>query len=132
VSRDSGFQDYDVNAYYVQGAYTLTGESRTYKAADGEFKRLKPNKNFDPDAGTWGAWELALRHDAIDLNDADMVGAGEAKRVTANVNWYLNENMRVVTGWERTYNIENAAVTKADGSDLDDIDVFQMRFQWAF
>ena len=132
VSRDSGFQDYDVNAYYVQGAYTLTGESRTYKAADGEFKRLKPNKNFDPDAGTWGAWEVALRHDAIDLNDADMVGAGEAKRVTANVNWYLNENMRVVTGWERTYNIENAAVTKADGSDLDDIDVFQMRFQWAF
>ena len=132
VSRTDGFQDYDVSAYYVQGAYSLTGETRSYKATDGEFKRLKPNKNFDPDAGTWGAWELALRHDAIDLNDVDLTGSGEAKRLTANVNWYLNENMRVVTGWERTYDITNAAVTKANGSDIDNIDVFQMRFQWAF
>lgn len=132
VSRKDGYSDYDVNAYYVQGAYTLTGESRTYKAADGEFKRLKPNKNFDPDAGTWGAWELALRHDAIDLNDADFTNAGEAKRLTANVNWYLNENMRIVTGLERTYDIESAAVTQANGDEIDNIDVFQMRFQWAF
>ena len=62
----------------------------------------------------------------------DLTGSGEAKRVTANINWYLNENMRVVTGWERTYDIKNAAVTNVNGSDIDNIDVFQMRFQWAF
>jgi phosphate-selective porin OprO/OprP len=47
--------------------WTLTGETRSFKATDGEFKRLKPSKDFDPDKGTWGAWEVALRHDGIDL-----------------------------------------------------------------
>ena len=131
VNRDDGLPDYDVNSYYVQAAWTLTGETRTYKATDGEFKRLKPSKNFDPDKGTWGAWELALRHDGIDLNDADIQDAGDGKRLTLNLNWYLNENMRVLAGYERTYDLDNARVTKADGSDADDIDVFQIRAQWA-
>src|SRR5210317_228650 len=63
VNRDDGYSDYDVDAYYAQVGWTLTGESRTYKATDGEFKRLKPKNNFDLDKGHWGAWELALRHD---------------------------------------------------------------------
>ena len=131
VNRDDGRPDYDVSAYYVQAGWTLTGETRDYKATDGEFKRLKPAKNFDPDKGTWGAWELALRHDGIDLNDADIQDAGDAKRVTLNLNWYLNENVRLMAGYERTYDLDNARLTKADGSDADDIDVFQMRWQWA-
>jgi phosphate-selective porin OprO/OprP len=57
--------------------------------------------------------------------------AGDGKRLTLNLNWYLNENMRVLAGYERTYDLDNARVTKADGSDADDIDVFQIRAQWA-
>ena len=133
VSRDDGLSDYDVSAYYVQAGWTLTGETRSYKATDGEFKRLKPKKAFDPDKGTWGAWELAFRHDGIDLNDdgAGFNNAGEAKRATINLNWYLNENVRILAGYERTYDLDDAAVTKAGGGDADDIDVFQLRAQWA-
>jgi phosphate-selective porin OprO and OprP len=133
VSRDDGLSDYDVSAYYVQAGWTLTGETRSYKATDGEFKRLKPKKAFDPDKGTWGAWELAFRHDGIDLNDngAGFTNAGEAKRATINLNWYLNENVRVLAGYERTYDLDDAAVTKLNGGDADDIDVFQLRAQWA-
>jgi phosphate-selective porin OprO/OprP len=135
VNRDDGYSDYDVDAYYAQVGWTLTGESRTYKATDGEFKRLKPAKNFDPDKGTWGAWELALRYDAVDLNDADIQASnvspvgGEAKRVGLNLNWYLNENIRVLAGLERTYDID--LLNKDNGSNVDDIDQFIVRAQWA-
>ena len=128
VNRDNGSSDYDVSAYYAQVAWTLTGETREYKATDGEFKRLKPAKIFDPDKGTWGAWEVALRHDSIDLTDADITG-GDAKRMTLNLNWYLNENMRVLAGYERFYDLDK--LKKASGRDADDIDVFQVRAQWA-
>ena len=128
VNRDNGSSDYDVSAYYAQVAWTLTGETREYKATDGEFKRLKPAKIFDPDKGTWGAWEVALRHDSIDLTDADING-GDAKRMTLNLNWYLNENMRVLAGYERFYDLDK--LKKANGRDADDIDVFQVRAQWA-
>jgi phosphate-selective porin OprO/OprP len=128
VNRDDGYSDYDVSAYYAQVGWTLTGETRTYKATDGEFKRLKPNKNFDPDKGTWGAWELALRHDSVDLNDAGIQG-GEAKRIGLNLNWYLNENVRFLAGLERSYDLD--LITKDNGSKVDDIDQFIVRAQWA-
>ena len=128
VNRDDGRADYDVSAYYAQVAWTLTGETREYKATDGEFKRLKPAKNFDPDKGTWGAWEVALRHDSIDLTDADING-GDAKRMTLNLNWYLNENLRLLAGYERFYDLDK--LKKASGRDADDIDLFQVRAQWA-
>ena len=128
VGRSEGNADYDVSAYYAQVGWVLTGESRTYKATDGEFKRLKPSKNFDPDKGTWGAWEVALRHDGIDLDDGAYTG-GEAKRMTLNLNWYLNENMRLLAGYERFYDLNK--LKSNDGSDLDHMDVFQVRAQWA-
>ncbi len=128
VNRDNGSSDYDVSAYYAQVAWTLTGETREYKATDGEFKRLKPAKIFDPDKGTWGAWEVALRHDGIDLDDGSYTG-GEAKRMTLNLNWYLNENMRLLAGYERFYDLNK--LKSNDGTDLDHMDVFQVRAQWA-
>ena len=128
VGRSEGNADYDVSAYYAQVGWVLTGESRTYKATDGEFKRLKPSKNFDPDKGTWGAWEVALRHDGIDLDDGAYTG-GEAKRMTLNLNWYLNENMRLLAGYERFYDLNK--LKSDDGTDLDHMDVFQVRAQWA-
>jgi phosphate-selective porin OprO/OprP len=128
VNRDDGYSDYDVSAYYAQVGWVLTGESRTFKATDGEFKRLKPSKNFDPDKGTWGAWEVALRHDGIDLTDADVAG-GDAKRMTLNLNWYLNENMRLLAGYERFYDLD--LIQRDNGRNVDDIDVFQVRAQWA-
>lgn len=130
VVRDTG-PDLDLNAFYVQAGWTLTGESRTYKAEDGEFKRLKPKNPFNLDKGTWGAWEVAARYDQIDLEDEDILG-GEQKRATLALNWYINENVRLMADYIRSFDLENSPITTSSGGEPDSIDVFNLRAQWAF
>jgi phosphate-selective porin OprO and OprP len=130
VSRDSN-ADVDFTAWYAQVGYTLTGESRTYKGSDGEFKRLSPKKEFSLKKGTWGAWEVAARYDEIDLEDG-IVAGGEAKRVSLSLNWYLNDDVRILAGYTRAFDLDGGALKKADGSFADDIDVISLRTQWAF
>jgi phosphate-selective porin OprO and OprP len=130
VERDTG-SDLDFDGFYVQAGWTLTGESRTYKATDGEFKRLKPKNPFNLDKGTWGAWELAARYDQIDLEDEDILG-GEQKRATLALNWYLNENVRFMADYYRSFDLENSPITTRSGGEPDSIDVFNIRAQWAF
>ncbi|HEY0561895.1 MAG TPA: porin [Methylophilus sp.] len=130
VSRKTG-ADVDFDAFYAQVGYTLTGESRTYKGSDGEFKRLSPKSNFDLKKGTWGAWEVAGRYDQIDLQD-DNIAGGEAKRLSLSLNWYLNEDVRMLAGYTKTFDLDGGALKKTDGSYADDIDVYTVRAQWAF
>jgi len=130
LDRDFG-GDADFSGFYAQLGYTLTGESRTYKGSDGEFKRLKPASPFSLQDGTWGAWELAARYDELDLNDGNISG-GDGKRLTLGVNWYLNDNVRFLANYALTYDISNGPILEADGSDADDIGVFTFRTQWAF
>jgi len=130
VSRKTNV-DADFSAWYAQVGYTLTGESRTYKGSDGEFKRLSPKKEFSLKNGGWGAWEVAARYDEIDLQDG-IVAGGEAKRMTLSLNWYLNEDVRILAGYSKSFDLSGGALKNADGSFADDIDVISMRTQWAF
>jgi phosphate-selective porin OprO and OprP len=130
VSRDTN-PDVDFTAWYAQVGYTLTGESRTYKGSDGEFKRLKPKNNFNLKKGKWGAWEVAGRFDQIDLEDG-IVNGGEAKRTTLALNWYLNENVRMLADYSKSFDLSGGALKNVDGSFADDIDVISLRTQWAF
>jgi phosphate-selective porin OprO/OprP len=130
VDRDVG-SDVDFTGFYAQIGYTLTGESRPYKGSEGEFKGLKPAKHFSLKKGTWGAWEVAARYDQLDLNDGTIAG-GDGKRYTVALNWYLNDNMRILGDYSRTFDISKGPVTQLDGSDADDIDVLTVRTQWAF
>lgn len=123
--------DVDFNAFYAQVGWTLTGESRTYKGSDGEFKRLKPKNSFDLKKGKWGAWEVAGRFDQLDLQDKNVNG-GEMKRMSLALNWYLNEDVRVMAGFTRAYDLSGGALRKTDGTFADDIDVYTLRTQWAF
>jgi len=130
VSRKTN-ADVDFTGWYAQVGYTLTGEARTYKGSDGEFKRLTPREAFSIKNGTWGAWEVAARYDEIDLEDG-IVAGGEAKRVTLSLNWYLNEDVRILAGYSKSFDLDGGALKNADGSFADDIDVISMRTQWAF
>ena len=130
VSRKNN-ADVDFSAWYAQVGYTLTGESRTYKGSDGEFKRLSPKNEFSLKKGTWGAWEVAARYDEIDLEDGAVAG-GEAKRVSLSLNWYLNEDVRILAGYTKAFDLDGGALKNADGSFADDIDVISLRTQWAF
>jgi phosphate-selective porin OprO/OprP len=130
VERNTG-SDVDFDAFYAQVGYTLTGESRTYKGSDGEFKRLVPKSKFSLKDGTWGAWEVAARYDQVDLEDRDITG-GEEKRISLSLNWYLNEDVRILAGYTKAFDLDGGALKKADGSYADDIDVYTLRTQWAF
>ncbi|MDP1678618.1 MAG: porin, partial [Candidatus Nitrotoga sp.] len=59
VQREKNLSSLDFDAFYVQAGWTLTGESRSYKGSDGEFKRLKPKSKFQMGKPGFGALELA-------------------------------------------------------------------------
>ncbi len=83
--------DKEVAAWYLQGSYFITGESRPYKKSSGSFTSVQPLNNYGED-GT-GAVELALRLQEIDLEE---MAAGEsAEALSIGVNWHLNPNARV-------------------------------------
>ena len=93
------------SGWYVQGGWVLTGESRVYNPVEARFDAPKLNYNFNPEAGTWGAFELAARYSVVDLNfregagGAPVLGAvrgGEQKIGTLGLNWYLNPSMRIM------------------------------------
>jgi phosphate-selective porin OprO/OprP len=100
--------DRDAEGYNVQLAYTLTGESRTYKLDGGKFDKIKPSS---PD----GAWEVFYRYDNIEVTDNDgLVGAintstfdkSKASINTLGVNWYANEAVKI--GLDYLYTTTNS------------------------
>lgn len=128
----------DLDGYYLQAMYMLTGESRPYKNAAGVFDRIRPKHNFKlggDDAG-WGAWEVALRFSNIDLNDghtsfvdraierSSEIRGGEENNITLGLNWYLNPNVRVM--WNYTHADLDSPIYEGD------LEIFQTRFQLAF
>ncbi|WP_305908954.1 porin [Methylomarinum sp. Ch1-1] len=120
----------DLDAFYVQTAWTLTGESRSYKGSDGEFKRLKPSQNFSLKNGGWGAVELAARYDQNDLN-SDGHDGGSEKAVTVALNWYLNENLRLMADYRHAFDLSSSPAEVA-GEDIEDVHAFTFRTQLAF
>ncbi|MFQ6034421.1 MAG: OprO/OprP family phosphate-selective porin [Sedimentisphaerales bacterium] len=98
----------DLDGYYVQASYFLTGEHRKYKTSTGTFDRVKPKENFLFGDGP-GAWELAGRYSNVDLDDGTISG-GELDNVALGLNWYLNPNMRIM--WDYVHsskdNVGNA------------------------
>ena len=108
--------DNNFTGWYVQAAWALTGENRSYNPATGAFTPPKPANPFRLDGTGWGAWELAARYSELDLNDnindpANVVTAwtgattrtytfyntvrgGDQKALTLALNWYANDNIR--------------------------------------
>ena len=81
----------------MQGSYWITGECRNY--GKGKFGRVKPCCNFlDDECCCYGAFELAVRYDFIDLQDANING-GEQGTLVVGVNWHLNPNTRVMLNY---------------------------------
>ncbi len=101
--------DPDFDGWYVQGSWVLTGEPRLYNGGDARFDAPKQTFNFNPAAGTWGAWELAARYSSVNLDwnsgraglatPAGGIRGGEQKIATVGVNWYLNPTMRMMLNY---------------------------------
>lgn len=83
-----GTADGEVHSFYVQAAWTLTGESRGYKAATGVPGMITP-------AGSRGAIELVAKAEHIDF-EVDGSRAQKARAFIAGANWYANRNIKVM------------------------------------
>lgn len=86
---------------YVYVSYFLTGEHMPYDRESGTLDRVKPFENFflvDRCSGGrghgWGAWQLALRYDYLDLTDSNILG-GVEHNWTLGMNWHWTAYSKV-------------------------------------
>ena len=111
--NDSGGED-DIDGFYVQAGYVLTGEVRPYK--NGTFKKIKPK-------GKGGAWEIVARFEDGDGGFGDIeLGDTDATSYALGVNWYANNFIRVNASFQEG----DSNISDDDGSE------FRVRFQVAF
>ena len=87
-----GSADRSAHGYYVQAAYCLTGDGRTYKGA--VIQRPKPTDPYKGPGTGGGAWELAARYSFLDLNDGT-VASTDTENITLGVNWYANSQVAI-------------------------------------
>jgi phosphate-selective porin OprO/OprP len=116
------------HAWSVTASWLLTGEDASYRA-------LTPQKNFDPRAGGWGAWQLVARCSQLDIDDdvfpnfADpAVSATRANAWGVGLNWYLNRNVRAYFDFNHT-DFKGGASGSVTAQDED---AFLTRIQLAF
>lgn len=112
--------DGEVDGYYLQVTYTLTGETRGYKKKKGYTGGIKPSSSQ-------GAWELVGKYDSVSF-DQDGFGEEEANGFLLGANYYPNKNMKFMVNYIR---FESDNVANAEGRD-EDSDVLSLRMQLAF
>jgi phosphate-selective porin OprO/OprP len=129
MDRNMGMSSLGFHGWYGEASWTLTGESRTYK--QGVFKRLKPKNEFSLASGGLGAWELATRVGGVDMNDGAFKG-GYMKNFSVALNWYANENVRLMFGYDRIIDINNSPlIIRTSGGKPDGLNTFMFRTQIA-
>lgn len=101
--------DTDIEGYYAQAGYILTGESRPY--SKGVFKRVKPK-------GDAGAWEVFGRFSSYEP------GTDEAEAFTIGLNYYANAAVRI--------GLNYVSGDMTEGGVNKDGDALAVRFQYVF
>lgn len=126
LHRDLSGQDNNTDrtatGYNVQLAYTLTGESRTYKLDGGKFDKIKPSSKT-------GAWEVFYRYDNVKVEDngglsgalySSNIDTSKANINTIGVNWYANEAVKVSLDYLVTKSDQNTVDLQGRASNNDD------------
>lgn len=99
--------DNDIQAWYADLNWLVTGESWSDAYKSGVFGRIKPKRNFDQKGG-WGAVELGLRYSKYDASEfrdllvSATTNASEADAWTVGAKWILNPNARIVLNYVQT------------------------------
>ncbi len=133
VGRDGGRSDPIFQGGYVLVAWVVNGKGRPYGTdlpdygSDlGRFQAVELEPAQRVAEGGHGVFELAGRLSGIDLDDEDVAGGRQAD-LTLGLNWYPDDNIRVMANYIRA-EVDDAPETGKDES----ADIFQMRFQLAF
>lgn len=89
-------------AWQISAQWVLTGEPAS-------FTGIKPVRPFDLHTGGWGAWQLVGRVGQLKIDDETFNGfanpttsAGEAFSWGVGLNWWLNQNVRILTSFSHT------------------------------
>ena len=98
-------------AWQITGSWVLTGEDASYKS-------VKPQVNFDPSSGGWGAFELTTRYGELHIDPdsfpavtASALGtafadprqaASAARSWSVGLNWYFNKNFKLNLNYDET------------------------------
>jgi len=129
--KNTRANDLQMDGWYADAAWTITGESRKYK--QGKFYQVDPAKKFSLKNGGWGAWELATRYSAVDMDSQDNnLRGGKISNITVALNWYLNNNLRLMGDYTRAFDISNPNVKTTTGGDPDNNNTFTVRAQLAY
>jgi len=91
---------------YVDGGWVITGETIPYDITRAAWARPKPDHPFSLNDGGIGAWELAARYSAVDLNSNIVPGVpqsvtggvygGRQQIVSVALSWYPNDWLRFI------------------------------------
>lgn len=94
---------------YAQASWIITEETRKYDPSEGAFVRPVPAQPFSLKDGHWGAFEVAARYSATDLNANSSRGVsqnvsggvfgGYQQIFSFGLNWYLNNNYRIMADY---------------------------------
>lgn len=92
VSNHENTCDLEMDGFYVQAAYTLTGETRGYKAGSGAFAAIKPKNEG-------GAWEVVARYEDAEVDIPGRSLSADLERMVLGVNWYVNKNVKFMLNY---------------------------------
>lgn len=126
ASRVGALSDPTFFGYYVEAGYYLTkGDSRGYRG--GNFDRTKPKNPLGK--GGFGALQVNLRYDHLDLNDAGIVG-GIQDSYALGLVWTPTNHTRLIANYAR---VEfDDAVIPAGGDRSYGVNAFGLRAQFDF
>jgi len=112
-------------AYGEIGYVFAGGKARGYE--DGAFTSIKPTRGLDK--GGWGAWQVNVRYDWLDLNHGAVVG-GRQQTWGASLVWVPVERVKFLANYLRV----DVAGTPILAGTRDDYaaDVFGLRAQYEF
>jgi len=116
-----------INMNYNELLWNITGESHNYSNTAGTFGWIKPNTKFSTNGGL-GAWQVGVR--LSDFDGSDFTAASgkttKATSMTYGLNWYMNDNVRVMLNYVETKYDSTVSVS---GASLDKIKAIMLRTQ---
>ncbi|HEY1877595.1 MAG TPA: porin [Rhizomicrobium sp.] len=108
ITRHTSLPNPDFSGWYVQAAYSLSGEERAYDPTTASFRGLRPVHPLGTRGGL-GAWELTARYSNMDLDfmpfaatAAGGIAGGQQNVWNVGVNWYPTNGLRFIVDY---YNI---------------------------
>jgi phosphate-selective porin OprO/OprP len=103
--------DDDIDVWYAEALWLVTGEKYADSYKGGKFDRIKPKNDFNPDGAGMGAWEIGVRYSKLDASDLLKSNAGaldltkytaEANATTLGLKWIPMANWRFMANYVKT------------------------------